>query len=89
MRTHVPFFEAPVTNPSNASPIRDWSRSAAAAFFTRRSTLCASSSISVQCLASSSIWAFEYGTGAPAMALLRRRWVRRSGNRRLGAVECV
>jgi hypothetical protein len=53
IRTHVPFADAPVTMASNRSPIRDCRRSAAADFRTRRSTLVALSSISVQCRASS------------------------------------
>ena len=52
-RTHVPLSEAPVTMPSNCSPILPERSSAAADFRTRRSTFVAASSCSVQCFASS------------------------------------
>ena len=48
MRTQVPLSDAPVTIASNRAPIRDASSSAAADFWTWRSTLAALSSCSVQ-----------------------------------------
>src|SRR2546428_790213 len=88
-RAHVPLRDAPVTIASNRSPIRDARRSAAADFRTWRSTLSALSSCSVQRRASAASSTSVYGADRPASAALRRRWVMRSGNRRLGAVECV
>ncbi len=89
MRTQVPFSEAPVTIASNRSPTRDWSSSAAADFITRRSTLVAFPSCSVQCRARTASSSFAYGGGRPASAALSRRCVITSGKRRFGAVECV
>ena len=54
IRTHVPLSDAPVTTPSNRSPMRVSRSSAAAALRTRRSTLFAASSCSVQWSASPS-----------------------------------
>src|SRR5206468_5291695 len=58
-RTHVPLSEAPVTMPSNRSPILDSSSMAAADFPTCRSTFFAASSSSVQCCASAANSSFS------------------------------
>ena len=57
-RTQVPFAEAPVTKPSNVSPIRARRSRAAADFLTCRSTLAAASSATVQCCASAASSSF-------------------------------
>ena len=89
IRTQVPLSEAPVTIPSNRSPTRDSSKSAAADFRTCRSTLAALSSWSVQWPAKSLSSSELYGLGVPESAAFSSRCVIRSGKRRFGAVECV
>src|ERR1043165_4475783 len=89
IRTHVPLSEAPVTMPSNFSPMRFLSTYAAADLRTCCSTLFAASSAFVQWSASAPSSAASYGGCAPASAAFTRRCAMRSGKRRFGAVECV